>query len=79
MDDMTCSDVLLTVLVGLVIGITAYLGPTIMEIKRNIRDLWRWHSPNDDGVQTWKVPDLAPLIARLDTLIALMERAEREK
>jgi len=39
---------------AVIAGILAWMVPIAQEVKRNVRDLWDWHKPNDNGVQTWK-------------------------
>jgi len=75
MESVGLADVVLMALVGLV----GWLSPTIMEMKRNIRDLHKWHAPDDQGRQNWKVPDLAKLVTRIDNLISILERNHKVK
>jgi len=75
MEGVALSDVVLMALVGLV----GWISPTIMEMKRNIRDLHKWHAPDDQGRQNWKVPDLAKLVTRIDSLIDILERNNKKK
>ena len=69
MDGVAFSDVVLTIL----IGIMGWACPTLFEMKRNIRDLHKWHAPDDTGRQTWKW-DVDRLLSRIDNLIALLEK-----
>lgn len=75
MEGIDLSDVILPILIALM----TYTSIALMEIRRNVRDLHKWHAPDDRGRQNWKVPDLAGLIARIDTLITIMERDHKGK
>jgi len=69
MDEVNFSDVMLMIVFGMI----GWISPTIMEMKRNIRDLHKWHAPDDRGRQTWKW-DIERLIQRMDELISTLEK-----
>ena len=68
MEGVEINDLLLPILIGL----CTFLVVAVMEIKRNVRDLHKWHAPDDQGRQTWKW-DIEKLIARIDALIQSIE------
>lgn len=73
MDGVTFSDVVLVVLMGMM----GWAFPTLLEMKRNVRDLHKWHSPDDKGRQTWK--DMGPLLDRMDRVVDLFEESLKAK
>lgn len=61
-------------LISLITGGVGYLVGTMQQLRRQSDDLWHWHKPDANGIQSWKLTDA--LIASLVNKV-LDERERR--
>jgi hypothetical protein len=57
---MQWESIVLTILAGL----ASYTLAALVDMRQQIRDLHRWHAPDDKGRQSWRDP--GPVLDRLD-------------